>query len=277
MRHARLGAAWAIAIGVGLGHVATVRAALPQRQPMAQRKDEVPCRGCLLHLPATAPGPGGWPLVVALHGDGGTPAQLIDQLRAEADRRGFAVLALACPQQLGCDRRSFWQWGGAPSFITQEVDALLATPSGPERPRPERTGEGTRTARIDRQRVYLLAWSGGASYLTDVMAQLPSRFAAVALLGGGMPSRQAGACARCLVPIYYVLGERNPLAALAHAARDALTACGHPLRWVSLPSADHAGEWSALRHGQLAATLAFFAAHELSCPQEALPVGSAAH
>jgi predicted esterase len=165
------------------------------------------------------------------------------------------VLALACPQKLGCDRQSFWQWGGAPSFIATQVDALLSA----------REPSGAPTWTLDRERVYLLAWSGGASYLTDVMAQLPGRFAAVALLGGGMPSRQAGACARCPVPIYYVLGERNPLAALARSARDALQACGHPLHFETLPRADHAGEWAALRHGKLAEVLAFFAEHSLHC------------
>ena len=229
--------------------------------PPGPRRPEAPCRGCVLRLPAPDAWPGARPLVVALHGDNGTPAQLVELLQAEAERRGMAVLALACPRQLGCDRRSFWQWGGAPSYITDQVDALL---------RPSRGADASATssgaAPIDPQRLYLLAWSGGASYLTSVMAQLPSRFAAVALLGGGMLGPQVGACARCPVPVYYLLGERNPLAALAESARDALKTCGHPLRFVSLPRADHSGEWNALRRGQLATVLTFFSEHTLSCP-----------
>lgn len=225
-----------------------------QPLPAAVLRRNVPGPGCVLRLPAGPPGRSR-PLVVALHGDNGSPAQLVELLQGEAERRGLAVLALACPQELGCDRRSFWQWGGAPSFIAAQVDALLSA----------REPSGAPTWMLDRERVYLLAWSGGASYLTDVMAQLPGRFAAVALLGGGMPSRQTGACARCPVPIYYVLGERNPLAALARSARDALRACGHPLHFETLPRADHAGEWAALRHGKLGEVLTFFAEHSLRC------------
>lgn len=252
MRYARR--ARALAVGLGLGALLGINGSGgAQPLPAVVRRD-VPCPGCVLRLPAGSP-ERPRPLVVALHGDRGTPAQLVELLQGEAERRGLAVLALACPQKLGCDRQSFWQWGGAPSFIAAQVDALLSA----------REPSGAPTWVLDRQRVYLLAWSGGASYLTDVMAQLPGRFAAVALLGGGMPSRQAGSCARCPVPIYYVLGERNPLAALARSARDALQACGHPLRFETLPRADHAGEWAALRHGKLGEVLAFFAEHTLRC------------
>ena len=62
-----------------------------------------------------------------------------------------------------------------------------------------------------------------------------------------------------------MLGERNPLGALARSARDALLACGHPLHFETLARADHAGEWAALRHGKLAEVLAFFAEHSLRC------------
>jgi poly(3-hydroxybutyrate) depolymerase len=188
--------------------------------------------------------------VVALHGDNGTPARLLELLQAEAEKRKLAVLALACPQALGCDHRSFWQWGGAPGWLAAQVDALAAAV-------PE--------ARIDPQRVYLLAWSGGASYLTDVMAQVPPRFAAVALLGGGMPSRHPEACAPCRMPIYFLIGESNPLVGLAQRARDALRACGHPLRETSLPAADHEGEWSALKRGKLAEALDFLGEQSLRC------------
>jgi poly(3-hydroxybutyrate) depolymerase len=251
MRYA-LATAGLVAAGVIILFAAGIGAE-PRPRPVVRR--DVPCAGCILRLPAPSPGRA-FPLVVALHGDNGSPARLVELLQPEADRRGFAVLALACPQKLGCDHRSFWQWGGAPSWLSAQVDALAAPPSS----------EPSLAWSIDPQQVYLLAWSGGASYVTDVMAELPPRFAAVALLGGGMPSRHGGACARCRVPIYYAIGERNPLGYLARAARDTLRSCGHPLREVVLPGADHEGEWAALSHGKIAEVLSFFAAQPLSCP-----------
>ncbi len=199
------------------------------------------------------------PLIVALHGDNGSPARLVELLQAEAERRGYAVLALACPRQLGCDHRSFWQWGGSPSWLWAQVEALAAALRAPQGQTP--------ACSINLQQVYLLAWSGGASYLTDVMVDLPARFAAVALLGGGMPSRHGDVCARCRVPIYYAMGERNPLLALARSAAETLRHCGHPLREVVLPRADHQGEWAALAHGKVADVLAFFAANPAGCPE----------
>jgi hypothetical protein len=44
-----------------------------------------------------------------------------------------------------------------------------------------------------------------------------------------------------------------------------LQACGHPLRFDSLPTADHAGEWDALRRGKLAEVLAFLTEQSLHC------------
>jgi poly(3-hydroxybutyrate) depolymerase len=252
MRARRL-AASGVAAGALLHAALAAAEPRPPSQPGPTLRRDVPCAGCLLRLPAGA-GSGAVPLVVALHGDNGAPARLVELLQDEADRRGYAVLALACPRKLGCDQRSFWQWGGAPTWLAAQLDGLAKLPPAAQLPRP-----------IDAQRIYLLAWSGGASYVTDVIADLPSRFAALALLGGGMPSRHGATCARCRLPVYYALGERNPLAALALAAQDALRRCGHPLRTVSLTGADHAGEWAALAHGRIAEVLAFFAEHTRSC------------
>jgi hypothetical protein len=60
--------------------------------------------------------------------------------------RGVAVLALACPVELGC-KGSFWRWNGAPSWIVTQVDRLASHHA------------------IDRSRTWLAGWSGGASYI----------------------------------------------------------------------------------------------------------------
>mgnify|MGYP003443285062 CR=1 FL=1 len=46
---------------------------------------------------------------------------------------------------------------------------------------------------------------------------------------------------------------------------DHMKAAGFALERETLPQADHAGEWAALRHGKLAEVLAFLAEHSLRC------------
>lgn len=210
---------------------------------------DLPCPGCVARIPR---GAGPHPLVVVLHGDRGSPAELVRGLRGAADARGFAVLALACPVALGCTARSFWQWRGSPAWLTQQVDALAAAlaPEG---------------IRIDRSRVSLLGWSGGASYLTDVAAELPPGFAALGLVGGGMPTQHRGACAPCPQPVYFAVGDRNPLRSLAVAAQAELRACGHALTWRPIARADHAAERAALEQDLGAALLDFLAAQTDRC------------
>ena len=115
----------------------------------------------------------------------------------------FRRAGLACPRQLGCDRRSFWRWGGAPSHHGSGGRAA------PTKPR-SRCKRDKQRSRADRPaRLYLLAWSGGASYLTSVMARrrlaLPRwRCSAAA----GEP--QVGACAGVRYRFYYAGRKRNP-------------------------------------------------------------------
>ena len=106
--------------------------------------------------------------------------------------------------------------------------------------------------------MYLAGWSGGGSYLTYVAAQVPPLFAALGVLGGGMPAVSGGPCAPCPTPVFLLSGQKNPLHDLAVAARDRLRACGHDVRWVPLPGADHDAEWAALERGQAAALLDYF-------------------
>ena len=217
--------------------------------PAPGDRRDLPCPGCVARIPR---GAGPHPLVVVLHGDRGSPAELVRGLRAAADPRGFAVLALACPVALGCAARSFWQWRGAPAWLAQQVDALAAAlePQG---------------VRIDRSRVSLLGWSGGASYLTDIVAELPPGFAALGLVGGGMPAQHPGACAPCPQPVYFAVGDKNPLRSLAVAAQGELRACGHALTWRPIARADHAAERAALEQGLGAALFDFFAAQKDRC------------
>lgn len=194
------------------------------------------CRGCLLLAPA-GPGPPR-AAVVLLHGDGGAPARLVSLLAREAAARRVLLFAPLCPVERGCAARSFWRWPGAAAWLAGQLDAL------------------GRAHPVEGGRLFLLGWSGGASFATAAPGALLGRFSALGLAGGGMPSELP--CAPRPAPVYFLSGERNPLRGLAEGARDQLRRCGHVLRWVSLPGADHEAEWRALREREAAAMLAFF-------------------
>ncbi len=198
------------------------------------------CEGCRVQPPPPEAGPGPWPLVVALHGDGGSPRQMVELLRGPAGQQGVLLFAPRCPKAAGCSEGNWWRCAGSPEWLLRQVEALA------------------RAYPVDRQRISLLAWSGGASYLSLTLGELPPLFRAVALAGGGMAPR--GGCQQRPVPIYYLSGERNPLRALAEETRDRLQACGHAVQWVTLPGADHGAEWRALEQGQAGRMLSFLAA-----------------
>lgn len=190
---------------------------------------DAPCSGCKAAFPdATTP----VPLLVVLHGDWGLgPADLLAAWEKHALKRGIAVVALKCPVDQGC-KGSWWQWNGNPSWISQQIDALeKASPSRP----------------IDRKRLYLAGWSGGASYIGMRAQELQQKFAAIVYHGGGVaPAGPCAPAASAPAPAYFLVGSGNPLHSLAVDLRKENEQCGIDVTWKLLPSADHAAEWKAL-------------------------------
>src|SRR5579862_1765049 len=101
------------------------------------------CKGCTLELPETTDPV---PLVVVLHGDREPASAAAARWRPATTQHGWALLALQCPTELGC-KGSWWQWDGDPSWVRDQV-----------------TAAATQHA-IDPARIYLVGWSGGASYI----------------------------------------------------------------------------------------------------------------
>jgi len=184
-----------------------------------------PCEGCVASIPKTDAGP--VPLLVVLHGDYGLgPSQIERAWAKHATPRGVAVLSIACPKSEGC-QGSFWKWNGDPSWLLAQVDALAA-----KQP-------------IDRDRMWLAGWSGGATYIGMHTQAFEKRFAALVHHGGGYPPLATG-CASPPLPVYFLVGDANPLHEHVKLLRDHYASCGSDLVWNLQPKADHAGEWRAL-------------------------------
>jgi hypothetical protein len=181
---------------------------------------EAPCAGCRLSMPD---GDDKAPLIVALHGDHQPVAALHDAWTRLGLKKGIGVLTLQCPRALGC-KGSFWQWDGDPAWVTDQV---------------------AKVERADRNRLFLVGWSGGATYIGWHVQTLQKSFAALVIHGGGAPPSGA-ACTDPKRPVYFLVGDKNPLHGLAVVLRDRLDACKNDVTWDLVRGADHEGEWRAL-------------------------------
>jgi poly(3-hydroxybutyrate) depolymerase len=206
-----------------------------------------PCAGCLVSLPAA---PEAAPLLVLLHGDFETAGRIYARWHAWAEERGIAVLAPTCPASEGC-KGSWWQWDGDVGWLERQVDAVGALHA------------------IDRQRVWIVGWSGGASYIGWHTQELERSFAAIVIHGGGLAPAYA-ACPRSKASVYFLVGDRNPLHRLAVALRSHYDQCGQDVQWSLLPGAAHEGEWSALDARRGKAILDWLATKRLESPPAAI-------
>jgi poly(3-hydroxybutyrate) depolymerase len=183
-----------------------------------------PCVDCRASVPG---GTDPRPLLVLLHGDNETAASLFEVWVASAEARGIAVLALACPNAEGCAAKSWWKWNGDPAYLMDQVQALA------------------RSQWIDSDRLWIVGWSGGASYIGYRTQEIERSFAAIVLHGGGIPPADS----RCATPranIYFLVGDANPLHRLAVELRDYYVGCDHEVTWTLLKGADHQSERRAL-------------------------------
>lgn len=199
------------------------------------------CSDCVL-VPSGRPGKTPAPLLVVLHGDNESASSRAAQWKAAAASRGFALLALSCPRSLGC-QGSWWQWDGAPGWVDAQVEAAASATA------------------VDPRRIWLVGWSGGATYVGMHVQHWSRLFAALMFHGGGVPQSEKF-CAAPPLPALFLVGDRNPLHYLVQAQRESLERCGHELAWRLLPGADHAGERAALTDpAQLRPVLDWLEAH----------------
>jgi predicted esterase len=145
-----------------------------------------------------------------------------------AEARGVAVLALQCPSSAGCTAQSWWRWNQPVSgWLTSQIEAVK------------------RQRAIDEHRMWIVGWSGGASYIGGRSQEFESLFAAIVIHGGGMPPASS-ACASAKPGVYFLVGDSNPLHYLAERLHEHYAACSNNVVWTLLPHADHPAERRAL-------------------------------
>lgn len=178
------------------------------------------------------------PLVVVLHGDREHAHDAAARWRTAVDSHGWALLALDVPEG-----DSWWKWDGDPQWVIDQVAAV-------KRP-------------IDRERVYLVGWSGGATYIGMHAQAWRGTFAAVVLHGGGM-APEDDVCTT--LPAYFLVGDRNPLHRLAKDLRAYFEGCHAEVTWDLVKGADHAHEEAALTRKKANTILDWLAAKHRSTP-----------
>lgn len=230
----------------------------PGPETAGQVQRDWPCPGCLLDVSAVVPGapaviPGAptsgqaRSLLVVLHGDEGSPGRVFGIWRRAAKEASYILFAPQCPRAEGCTG-SWWRWSGDPRWLTDQLDAIEARYP------------------VDRARVYLSGWSGGATYIGMFAPSFSPRFAAMNLSGGGVPPNNRLTCAACPTPVHYLMGDRNPLFSLAQGTRAYFEGCRHELTWDGLAGANHAAELRAYTSPEKTrAILAWFSAHPNGC------------
>lgn len=185
-----------------------------------------PCEDCVVEVASVQTRP--VPLLVVLHGNHEDADDRADRWRAATARRGWALLALDCPRDQGCDDVGRWYtWNGNPKWIHDQVKELA-----------ERVP-------IDTSRVFLAGWSGGATYIGKRMPDWTTMFSGIVIHGGGVPPRTEDCPDRAL-PVYFLVGDKNPAHGGMKRLRDYVDGCRQELHWDLLPGATHPKEDAAL-------------------------------
>jgi pimeloyl-ACP methyl ester carboxylesterase len=167
------------------------------------------------------------PLVVVLHGDREDASDSKRRWQAAVSARGWELLALDCPKSLGCESGSWYRWNGNPSWLRDQVR------------------EVTQAKKIDASRIFLVGWSGGATYIGMHAQAWPQMFAAVVIHGGGVPPREDG-CPDRKFPAYFLVGDKNLAHGGAKRLRSYFDKCGEEVFWDLIPGANHPKEDEAL-------------------------------
>lgn len=168
-------------------------------------------RSYLLHAGGAAKP--GRPLVLVLHGRGGTAAAMEHRTRGTFDKLADRDdVVVAYPQALGSP--STWSaWIQAPrpddvEFLSALIDSLVAAQG------------------VDRRRVFAAGFSAGASMVYRLACERPDLVAAVAPISGTIPADVVPICAQNTTPVGIIgmQGTADSVVVLDNWVRDGVTA-----------------------------------------------------
>lgn len=182
-----------------------------------------PCKACTLDVPKRIPDAGA-PLLVVLHGDRELASTSAQRWRAATKERGWVLLSLQCPVDEAC-KDSWWKWNGDPAFISAQIDRVA------------------KRVKIDRTRIGLVGWSGGASFMGANANRLD--YAGLVFHGGGMTGEETD-CPPKPQRAYFLVGDSNPLHRLAIDLRKQFEHCKAEVVWDVIKNGDHDREDRAL-------------------------------
>lgn len=156
-----------------------------------------------LYVPKTAGG-GRYPLLVFLHGLGGSGAGLVQalELGAQAEARGFAFIA---PDgHLDYSGRRFWNASGSCcNFDRLEIDHV-----GQVR---DLLNAAIQHPAVDPRRVYLIGYSNGGFMAYRAACELGGLLRGVVSIAGAAPS-EPGACRpHRPLSVIHIHGDRDPI------------------------------------------------------------------
>lgn len=162
-------------------------------------------------VPAGSPPPGGWPVVVALHGNHGQGSHMLPFAQTFLDE---GILFIA------------------PSFDTYDP-----WPSGPLEVLSRIMNEVGKEHPLQARGAVLLGHSRGGTFAYRFSVYYPGQVAGV--VTAGAPEFDAVAPARASMPYVFTWGERDFLLELASPAAFALRGSGYNVRIYSVPAAGH--------------------------------------
>jgi predicted esterase len=198
----------------------------PKDGPTGVRKD-FPCTSCLVDIPTSyTPGTKA-PLVVILHGDGGTAGAGLNEMGQVTRPAGAILFSPACPS---CPEDSWWRWlenqeGSRhdPKWLINQIDAISAEYD------------------IDERRMYFMGVSGGADYLGWWAPTYYDKVAAVGLVVGGAQYVTKCPPASCKYGTYFISGTGDFSRGYVIPAENWYLSCGHEVEERVEQGVGHAG------------------------------------